>query len=487
MPLDGAAVTGDIYVFVDPENDISRVEFFLDANPGAAAPLQVENKAPYDLAGGTRAAANPFNAASIPAGDHVLAAVVRRANGDTELVSAEFRIDRGCGASGSCDDGNPCTVDECVPAWGCRHVAVPDGSGCSDGDRCNGAEACRAGTCMAGTPLACDDGNACTVDACTAQQGCTHATVAGCQAYSLMLSFSADRRDPVPLDGAAVGDKIRVFVSPETGIDRVRFYVDDPERRRTPHRTENNPPFDLGGGSVDTARAFDSASLGVGRHLITAEIRRTGGAVVVVTAPFTVARLLGVCVDTACDTELGCRATAVPDGAACEDGDPCTETETCVAGACVAADTRRLGEHALRFTTGRHGRRLVGRAVLPSASLLDPTTSGIVIELFDAAGESLYRAALPGDAFAANRAGTVFRYVERRGAPHPASTRGLKKVVVKHKRARTTFSMWIADAGLAAAMNSERLTWAVRGGTTCASAVFLECVAGPRGGPVACR
>ncbi len=524
-PLDGAAVAGSIYVFVAPENDISRVEFFLDGSPGAAVLVRVENKPPYDLAGGARAAANAFDTAGVPPGDHVLAAIIRRANGDTELVSAEFRIDRGCGASGSCDDGNPCTGDECVPARGCRHVVLPDGAGCGDGDRCNGAETCRAGICTAGTSLACDDGNACTMDACTAQHGCTHAAVTGCQtctgavacvdgdpcttdaccagrcehrplggaecrrgqAHGLMLSASADRRDPVPLNGASVGDEMRVFVSPETGIDRVRFYVDDPERRRTPHRTENNPPFDLGGGSVDTARAFDTASLGVGRHLITAEIRRTSGAVVVVTAPFTVARLLGVCFDTTCDTELGCRATTVPDGAICEDGDPCTETETCVAGACVAADTRRLEEHHLRFTTGRHGRGLVGRAVLPSASLLDPTTSGIVIELFDAAGESLYRAALPGDAFSANRAGTVFRYVERRGAPRPASTSGLKKVVVRHRRARTTFSMRIAGAGLAAAMNSERLTWAVRGGTTCASAVFLECVAGHRGGPVACR
>jgi hypothetical protein len=520
VALDGEAVAGDIYVFVDPENDIGRVEFFLDANPGAAAPVQVESKAPYDLAGGTRAAANAFHTASVPAGDHLLAAVVRRADGNTEVVSAEFRIGGTCGV---CDDGNPCTVDECAPAGGCRHAMVPDGAGCADGDRCNGTETCRAGTCTVGTPLACDDGDACTVDACTAQQGCTHAAVAGCQAcgsavdcddadqctadacsagrcehralgatcrrgqgYGLMLSFSADRRDPVPLDGETVRGAMRVFVSPETGIDRVRFYVDDPERRGTPHQTENNPPFDLAGGSVTAARAFDTAVLEVGQHVITAEIRRTGGAVVVVTAAFTIERLLRACFDPTCDSALGCLAATVPDGTACDDGDPCTETETCVAGSCVAADTRRLEKHDLRFTKGRQGRRLVGRAKVPSASLLDPTTSGIVIELFDAAGVSLYRAALPGDAFSANRAGTIFRYVEGRRVRQPDSA-GLKKVIVRHRGAWTTISVGIAGAHLAAAMNSERLTWAVRGGTTCASAVFLECVAGPRGGPVVCQ
>ena len=235
-----------------------------------------------------------------------------------------------------------------------------------------------------------------------------------------------------------------------------------------------------------SARAFDTAVLAPGQHAITAEIRRTGGAVVVMTAPFTVERLSRACFDTTCDPALGCGAAAVPDGTACDDGDPCTETETCVAGACLAADTQRLQEHDLRFTTGRRGPRLAGRALVPSASLLDPTTSGIVLELFDAAGASLYRAALPGDGFSANRAGTIFRYVERRRR-HSASTSGLKKVIIRHRGARTTISVAIAGAHLAAAMDRERLTWAVRGGTTCASAVFLECVARRRGGSVVCR
>jgi hypothetical protein len=40
---------------------------------------------------------------------------------------------------------------------------------------CNGVETCGgASGCHAGTPLACDDGNACTADTCDAQLGCVH-------------------------------------------------------------------------------------------------------------------------------------------------------------------------------------------------------------------------------------------------------------------------------------------------------------------------
>lgn len=72
----------------------------------------------------------------------------------------------------TCDDGNPCTIDTCDPATGaCIFTNRADGSDCSDGLACNGAETCVAGTCTPGTPIACDDGNPCTLDACTEPAG----------------------------------------------------------------------------------------------------------------------------------------------------------------------------------------------------------------------------------------------------------------------------------------------------------------------------
>lgn len=38
---------------------------------------------------------------------------------------------------------------------------------CSDGLYCTGTEVCLSGTCRAGTPVSCNDGNSCTDDACT--------------------------------------------------------------------------------------------------------------------------------------------------------------------------------------------------------------------------------------------------------------------------------------------------------------------------------
>ena len=74
-----------------------------------------------------------------------------------------------------CADTSPCTVDSCDPLFGCQHAPVLNGTSCSDGLPCNGAEVCQAGVCQPGTPLgegaSCNSGNPCTnndVHACVA-------------------------------------------------------------------------------------------------------------------------------------------------------------------------------------------------------------------------------------------------------------------------------------------------------------------------------
>ena len=65
-----------------------------------------------------------------------------------------------CLTNAECDDGNACTADACSPgepsadAIGCIHAAVP--------------------------ASACDDADACTVDSCEPVAGCTHVRDAGC-------------------------------------------------------------------------------------------------------------------------------------------------------------------------------------------------------------------------------------------------------------------------------------------------------------------
>jgi hypothetical protein len=44
-----------------------------------------------------------------------------------------------------CADTSPCTVDSCDTVFGCQHAPVVNGTSCSDGNACNGAETCQGG------------------------------------------------------------------------------------------------------------------------------------------------------------------------------------------------------------------------------------------------------------------------------------------------------------------------------------------------------
>lgn len=83
----------------------------------------------------------------------------------------------------TCDDGNPCTEDQCDEDTGsCVFTTAPSGTDCGDGNACNGLERCdEAGACQAEPPLAIDDGDACTRDACDPATGVvSHDPIEGC-------------------------------------------------------------------------------------------------------------------------------------------------------------------------------------------------------------------------------------------------------------------------------------------------------------------
>jgi len=103
--------------------------------------------------------------------------------------------------------------------------------------------------------------------------------------FDLLLSSSPNRLAPTPLNGATASGLIYVFSVPELGVNRVRFYLDDPNRNGTPIYIEKNAPWDLQGTNADgTAIPFDTGDLSNGAHTITAEIRQITGATEVVTA-----------------------------------------------------------------------------------------------------------------------------------------------------------------------------------------------------------
>ncbi len=57
-----------------------------------------------------------------------------------------------------CDDGNPCTTDACTPA-GCTHVA--NSGPCDDGNVCTKKDGCSKGVCVGGSPMVCGAPDAC--------------------------------------------------------------------------------------------------------------------------------------------------------------------------------------------------------------------------------------------------------------------------------------------------------------------------------------
>jgi len=66
----------------------------------------------------------------------------------------------------ACDDNVDCTVDTCDESQDIC-LFTPDDSRCADVFFCNGAETChQVNGCLAGTPVGCDDGVPCTLDAC---------------------------------------------------------------------------------------------------------------------------------------------------------------------------------------------------------------------------------------------------------------------------------------------------------------------------------
>jgi len=69
----------------------------------------------------------------------------------------------------TCEDGNACTTDACTKA-GCENKK-DDGAPCDDGDACTKPDLCADGACVAGKKAGCDDGNPCTKDACDAASG----------------------------------------------------------------------------------------------------------------------------------------------------------------------------------------------------------------------------------------------------------------------------------------------------------------------------
>ncbi len=199
----------------------------------------------------------------------------------------------------TCDDGNPCTKDGCVPDDGCFNQELDEGS-CDDDDGCTLGDHCEAGVCT-GEPVTCNDGNECTEDLCDAVSGCSFPDIAGPCQDGDACTFGDFCQDGACQPGVALdcddSNPCTSDLCVENGCDHepVAGPCDD------------GNPCTVGDKCQDGECVFTSQS----------ECDDGNG-----------------CTSDWCDPAGGCQFT--PNEAACNDGDMCTLNDTCSQGECIA-------------------------------------------------------------------------------------------------------------------------------------------------------
>lgn len=106
----------------------------------------------------------------------------------------------------------PVMMTDAGPPPECTSAAT-----CGDGNACNGVERCELGRCVAGTPLVCDDGIACTTDSCSGGS-CSYAPNDGlcgsgqrCTATGCMSTSTSC--NPVRQTGCTGGQACTIFTT----------------------------------------------------------------------------------------------------------------------------------------------------------------------------------------------------------------------------------------------------------------------------------
>lgn len=218
---------------------------------------------------------------------------------------------RVCSAADQCH-----TAGTCDPATGqCSQPAKPNGAPCSDGNQCTTGDSCKAGACAPGTPTVCVPSDVCH------DAGTCDAATGACS-------------NPPKADGSSCDD-----LNACNGLDLCVSGVCTHE----PEETCGDPPTVCQGpGTCDPATGrchyanldgnpCDDGDACTGRDLCEGG-QCVSGTDVVCPAP------ANRCQVGVCDRSTGCGTANVPDGIQCDDGNACTQTDTCQAGVCTGAN-----------------------------------------------------------------------------------------------------------------------------------------------------
>ena len=252
-----------------------------------------------------------------------------------------------CGVTG---DG--CLIATCQPATGaCVAVAVSDGVECDDGTVCTAGDSCTAGAC-GGVQVGCEDGDPCTSLDCDPELGCTlealkvqcddgdpctvadHCGAAGCAGTTL----SCDDGNPCTTDscGASGCAHEPVAADCEDGdLCTVGDACSGGACQPGAPAVCDDGVACTADGCVPAIGCWSLASQGPcddGDPCTPSDSCSDGACV---GSGALVCDDADPCTADACEPLVGCVSPPAADGVACDDDDPCTAGDWCAAGACV--------------------------------------------------------------------------------------------------------------------------------------------------------
>ena len=226
-----------------------------------------------------------------------------------------------------------------VSGVGCSCAQVT----CGDGNACNGAEACTAGVCRAGTALVCNDGNPCTTDGCNPASGCTTTPISGCA--SCTSASQCNDNNPCTTNACSNGMCQFAAVSNGTACSDANL-CNGAETCQSGTCSAGTAPVCNDGNPCTTDAC--NPTTGCTTTPISGCASCTSA---------TQCNDNNPCTTNACSNGM-CQFTAVSNGTACSDTNLCNGAETCQSGTCRAgtplncADTNACTADSCNPTAG---------------------------------------------------------------------------------------------------------------------------------------
>jgi hypothetical protein len=274
-----------------------------------------------------------------------------------------------------CDDGDRCTQGDVCGGGFCTGTTIPEDGACDDGDACNVGETCQSGVCAGGAPPDCsmadDDCNTASCDPAAVEGNCNVLTPINeggvcddldpCNVGEVCLSGLCQGAGPP--DCSAFGDACNAASCDAAGAEgncSILTPINESGVCEDGDLCTQGETCVSGvcsvGSTVDCTGFTDACNLGVCNPLtgacLTIPVSEGGSCDdgdpctsvdtcttgVCTGSPVNCSGLDDACNSGTCNASSGvCEAFPINDGGTCDDGDPCTNLDTCAAGTCAGA------------------------------------------------------------------------------------------------------------------------------------------------------